>query len=52
MGQKWGHMTTENINEISREIDQNCQAEVIEVQTDPETGKLVEFHRESAQKTE
>lgn len=44
-------MTTENISEISREIDQDAKAEVIEVQTDPETGKLVEFHRES-QKTE
>lgn len=40
-------MTTESIGEISREIDQDCQAEVIEVQHDPETGKLVEFHRES-----
>jgi hypothetical protein len=40
-------MTTENIGEISREIDQDATAEVIEVQADPETGKLVEFHRES-----
>ena len=40
-------MTTENIQEISREIDENAKAEVIEVQMDPETGKLVEFHRET-----
>ncbi|MCL5407416.1 MAG: hypothetical protein M1429_02890 [Patescibacteria group bacterium] len=40
-------MNTENIGEISREINQEAKAEVIEVQTDPETGKLVEFHRES-----
>lgn len=40
-------MITENIKEISREIDQDAVAEVIEVQMDPETGQLVEFHRES-----
>lgn len=40
-------MTTENIGEISREIDQDAKAEVIEVQADPETGQLVEFHRET-----
>lgn len=51
LGVKGEVMTTENISEISREIDQDAKAEVIEVQTDPETGKLVEFHRES-QKTE
>lgn len=43
-------MTTENIEEISREIDQEAKAEVIEAQVDPETGKLVEFHRESQEK--
>lgn len=40
-------MTTENIGEITREIDNQATAEVIEVEMDPETGKLVEFHRES-----
>lgn len=40
-------MTTENIQEISRQIDEDAKAEVIEVQCDPETGKLVEFHREA-----
>ncbi|HLB95525.1 MAG TPA: hypothetical protein VJK26_01320 [Patescibacteria group bacterium] len=40
-------MTTENIQDISREIDSDAEAETIEVQCDPETGKLVEFHRDS-----
>jgi len=40
-------MTTENIGEISREINQSAKAEVIDVEMDPKTGKLVEFHRES-----
>lgn len=40
-------MTTENIEEIEREIDRDAKAEVIEVQADPETGQLVEFHRET-----
>jgi len=40
-------MTTENIQDISREIDTSDPSEVIEVETDPETGKIVEFHRET-----
>lgn len=44
-------MTTENIQEITREIDNEAKAEVIEVQADPETGKLVEFHRQSLEQT-
>lgn len=43
-------MTTENIQEITREIDQGA-VENIQVECDPETGKLVEFHRESQEKT-
>ena len=44
-------MTTENIQDISREIDtQDKKPEQIEVQIDPETGKLVEFHRETEEK--
>ena len=44
-------MTTENIQEITREISQEAKAEVIEVQADPETGQLVEFHRDTQEKT-
>jgi len=40
-------MTTENIKDISREIDQDSPGEMIEVEVDPETGELVEFHRDS-----
>lgn len=40
-------MMTENIKDITREIDQDAPAETINVECDPETGKLVEFHRET-----
>lgn len=43
-------MTTENIQDISREIDSDKEPEQIEVQCDPETGQLVEFHRETNEK--
>ena len=39
-------MTTENISQISREINQDAKAEVIDVTADP-NGDLVEFHRQS-----
>ena len=40
-------MTTENIADINREIDAVSQVpENIEVVCDPNTGQLVEFHRE------
>ena len=42
--------TTENIQYITREIDNDKEPEQIEVQVDPETGKLVEFHRETDEK--
>ena len=41
---------TETIQEISQEIDTGKEPEQIEVQIDPETGKLVEFHRETEEK--
>ena len=40
-------MTTENISEITREIDTSATPEAIEVEVDRETGQLVEFHRET-----
>lgn len=41
-------MTTENIGDITREIDTDSpKAEVIDVEHDPKTGQLVEFHRDS-----
>lgn len=40
-------MTTENISQIPREINQDAKAEVIEVTADSQTGNLVEFHRQS-----
>jgi hypothetical protein len=41
---------TETIQEITQEIDTGKEPEQIEVQIDPETGKLVEFHRETNEK--
>jgi len=41
---------TETIQDISQEIDTGKIPEQIEVQIDPETGKLVEFHRETDEK--
>ncbi|KKQ90576.1 MAG: hypothetical protein UT15_C0009G0007 [Berkelbacteria bacterium GW2011_GWA1_39_10] len=38
---------TETIQEISREIDTGKEPEQIDVQFDPETGKLTEFHRDT-----
>ncbi len=40
----------ETIQEISQEIDTGKEPEQIEVQIDPETGKFVEFHRETDEK--
>jgi len=42
---------TETIGEISQEIDTGKTPEQIEVQVDPETGKFVEFHRETKPET-
>ena len=41
---------TETIQNIEREIDCSPKPEQIEVQIDQETGKLVEFHRETNEK--
>ncbi len=41
---------TETIAEISQEIDTSPKPEQIEVEIDPETGKFVEFHRETVEK--
>jgi len=41
---------TETIQEISQEIDTGKEPEQIEVQVDQETGKLVEFHRDTNEK--
>ncbi len=41
---------TETINEISQEIDTSRIPEQIEVQIDEQTGKLVEFHRNTEEK--
>ena len=41
---------TETIQNIEQEIDCSPKPEQIEVQVDPETGKLVEFHRETNEK--
>ena len=41
---------TETIQEISQEIDNGKIPEQIEVQFDPETGKLTEFHRDTQEK--
>lgn len=41
---------TETIQEISQEIDTGKIPEQIEVQIDPETGKFVEFHRDTEEK--
>lgn len=41
---------TETIQEITQEIDTGKEPEQIEVQIDPETGKLVEFHRDTEEK--
>lgn len=43
---------TETIGEIAQEIDtKDKEPEQIEVQVDPETGKFVEFHRETKPET-
>jgi len=36
---------TENIAQITQEIDTGSEPENIEVECDPDTGQLVEFHR-------
>lgn len=41
---------TETINEIAQEIDTGVIPEQIEVEIDEDTGKLVEFHRETIEK--
>jgi methionyl-tRNA formyltransferase len=41
---------TETIQNIEQEIDTGKVPEQIEVQIDPETGKFVEFHRETGEK--
>ena len=41
---------TETIGEISQEIDTGKIPEQIEVEIDPETHKIVEFHRETEEK--
>ena len=38
---------TETISEITHEIDNSPEPEQIEASFDEETGKLVEFHRET-----
>ena len=42
---------TETIEGIAQEIDCSPKPEQIEVAIDEETGKLVEFHRETQEKT-
>lgn len=41
---------TETIQNIEQEIDTGKSPEQIEVQIDPETGKFVEFHRDTTEK--
>ena len=41
---------TETIQEITQEIDTGKEPEQIEVEIDPATGKLTEFHRDTDEK--
>lgn len=38
---------TETMGEIEREIDNGKEPEQIEIQVDPDTDKIVEFHRQT-----
>ncbi len=41
---------TEVIEQIEQEIDNSMEPEQIQVEFDSETGKLVEFHRDTLEK--
>lgn len=41
---------TETINEITQEIDNSPEPEQIQAEFDEDTGKIVEFHRETNEK--